>query len=50
VEETLRAVESLMPDALAREMLGDVLRTGGLSARWLRNGTSAGNGNGNGKH
>ncbi len=49
VEETLRAMESLTPDAVARAMLGDVLRTGGLPSRWLRNGTN-GNGTGNGKH
>jgi putative phosphoesterase len=46
VEETLRAVEAFNPDAIAREMLGDVLRTGGMPAKWLRNGTNSTNGNG----
>jgi putative phosphoesterase len=42
VEETLRAMEAAVPDAQAREMLADVLRTGGLPTRWLRPGGNGG--------
>jgi putative phosphoesterase len=38
VEETLQAMESVMSDATAKQMLGEVFRTGGMPTRWLRNG------------
>jgi putative phosphoesterase len=50
IEETVRAVEAHTPDEIARLMLIDVFRTGGMPTRWLRNGTGmngqAQNGNG----
>lgn len=46
VEETMRAVEATTPDATAREMLADVFRTGGMPAKWLRNGANGNNGDG----
>lgn len=47
IAETVRAMEAQTPDATARQMLGEVFRTGGLPTRWLRNGNST---NGNGAH
>jgi putative phosphoesterase len=45
VDETLQAVEAVVPDATAKQMLTEVFRTGGMPTKWLRNGT-----NGNGSH
>jgi putative phosphoesterase len=47
VEDTVRALDALVPDDTARAMLADVFRSGGMSSKWLRNGHH-GNGNGNG--
>ena len=50
VEETLQAMEAVLSDETARQMLGDVFRTGGMPTRWLRNGTNGNGVNGNGAH
>lgn len=47
VDETLHAMEAVLSDETARQMLGDVFRTGGMPTRWLRNGTSGNGANGN---
>jgi putative phosphoesterase len=46
IEDTIRAVEAVTADATARQMLGDIFRTGGMPTRWLRPGNGNGNGNG----
>jgi len=47
IADTLRAVDALIPDATARQILTDVFRTGGMPTKWLRNG-AAQNGHSNG--
>lgn len=42
VDETVAAMEATVHDDTARQMLTDVFRTGGLPAKWLRNGPAAG--------
>ncbi len=47
IEETIAATEATVRDAVARLMLADIFRTGGMPTRWLRNGAAP---NGNGAH
>jgi putative phosphoesterase len=45
IDDTIQAVESLVRDETAKQMLTDIFRTGGTPTRLIRNGT-----NGNGAH
>lgn len=44
IHETVRACEAQLTDPVARQMLCDVLRTGGLPTRWIKSGGAPSNG------
>lgn len=49
VGETVAASDAMVGDPLARQMLADTYRGGGLLARWAQNKATNGTGNGNGE-